>query len=154
MRWTVAIAVSLLAGCDPVAPGAAGTVDLAANVDPASYEQLVMLIYENPSGELDLSELAEIPSTTMWTWLSEDLAEIAFPYDYGPTGGLGTSQYSDWRLVAWLTTGQELPDPLAPVTGDAYGTTPFEVLSCGLLFGGYCGVVEGVDVVIDEVVAR
>jgi hypothetical protein len=138
----------LLAACDPGGPGAAGIITLGEGADPSLYSTLILAAYGNAGDEFDPAVLEDPPSPTDFVIETLALADVAFPYDYTLSYGVGTSEYADWRIVGWFSTDETAA---APGATDPLGTTTFEIAECGAFFGGYCDVTDGVDFIIDPI---
>jgi len=136
----------LLAACDPGGPGASGTITLGDATDPDAYTTLILAAYGHAGDTFDPAVLEDPPSPNDFVLDTLDLADIAFPYDYTLSYGVGTSEYADWRIVGWFSTDE---DAAAPEATDPLGTATFEIAECGKFFGGYCSVTEGVDFMIE-----
>lgn len=138
----VALVVVGTTGCDPEAPGAAGTITLDADVDATVYQALALRTFAGP---YDPSQ--PIPSTADRE--DEAVAAITFPHRYQVGGGIGSSNVGDWQLVAWLShrTLVDLNAATGPDAGDPRCSLAYRVGGCTGM-GGYCGVTAGVDCVL------
>ena len=135
-------AAVLLGGCDPEGPGADGTVSLASSVDPSGFATLQLRAYPDSAKDFDP---AKIPSSTN-AERGIALSEVTFPYHYDVGEGIGTSDSSHWRMVAWLSHDPALP--ARPAADEPFCSAPFELKACSAGFGGYCTVSGEVDCTI------
>jgi len=133
----------LLGGCDPAGPGAAGTISLAPSVDPTGFATLQLRAYPDTEKDFDPAKIPASASAERGIALSE----VTFPYSYDVGEGIGTSDSSHWRMVAWLSHDPELP--ARPATGDPSCSAPFQLKACSAGFGGYCTVSGEVDCTIE-----
>lgn len=124
---------------DPGGPGAAGSVSLAAELDPAAF--LTLTVRAFPDEGRDFDPTAPMPAGGLER--SETLADLHFPYRYEVSDAPGTTDRRQWRMVAWLSHRKRLDDQ-AIEASDPFCTTRFTIKSCGS-YGGYCGVSNGVD---------
>lgn len=136
------VAASLL-GCDPALPTASGTITLNANVDPSEFASLQIVYMEKRLYESDGSEDA-LPLEAS---LIVPLDEIAFPYDYQLSGGVGVAEERAHVLVAWLAhedgaLKSDSPQALVEVHARDCGAV------CGIGRDCYCGNTSGVNVEI------
>lgn len=76
------------------------------------------------------------------------IESVTFPFVYELDCGIGISESRDWRVVAFLHRDTAQADAIAG--GEWFGTSDFAVDDCGLLTGGYCGITQDIDVVIDD----
>lgn len=135
-------------GCDPGGPGAEGTISLAPELDASLYATLELRAFPEPEGEFDVLDGA--PTSGEIFVQRHDLADIEFPFEYLLGGGVGTTEFKRWRVLAWLSaTKSDAELPNGPVAGEWYGTATFAVKECGGMFDGYCGVTGGVNLTID-----
>ncbi len=154
-RIGVALALALgplaMAGCDPQGPGASGTIHLGEGVKATDFTVLRLRAAPDTGAPFDPSA-PSFPSAdgdgSTWDPQSEDLSVVTFPHDYTIDEGIGTTPHERWRLFAWLSTSS---DGGAPASGEPYGTTAFTIDSCGVGFGDYCSVTEGVDLTINTI---
>ena len=143
-----ALLCSLAIGCDPGGPGAEGVISLGPEIDPADYSTLELRAFPDPEAGFDVSE--GVPAGGELFAVSHDLAEVEFPFEYLIGGGVGTTEFQRWRVLAWLAVAEpEAAGADGPASGEWYGTTLFVVDACGGTVGGYCGLTKGVDFTID-----
>jgi hypothetical protein len=81
---------------DPQAPGARGTVALAAGLTADGYTYVAVRM--TPIG-VEQERGLDLALPTEW------------PLEFFVGGGLGGSQVSDWTVRAWLATDDGEPDP-------------------------------------------
>ncbi|MDC3960457.1 hypothetical protein [Polyangium jinanense] len=140
------------AGCvpfgDPEGPGASGNVLLGNGVTAADFTTLrIRAVPDDAQKAFDpAAPVFPAVSGEELPTLHEELAGLTFPHAYLISEGLGTTTHVHWRLFAWLTKS---PDEGAPASGEPFGTTTFDVDSCGN-YGDYCGTTEGTDITIDK----
>lgn len=82
---------------EPGAPTAHGILTLDEAVDPLQWTYI-----EYRFAATDLLESGDPGDGEGYIEL-DDLAEVAFPHEFWVGGGFGTSPYSQWRLIAWLS---------------------------------------------------
>jgi len=142
------VVVSVLCACDPEAPGATGTVDLGPGADTSGFSWLHVAAHADADGELQVSDLVLESGQPFEDIVSRRVAlsDVSFPWSYELGGGVGATEIESWRVTAWIGATEDE----VPVSGDLWGSTPFEVAKCGRM--GFCGVRSGVDVVIDTTV--
>jgi len=137
---------------DPTGPGAVGRISLGAGVATDGFSTLHLRAVPDDSQKGFTPTMHGFPDALSsgagsdWSPQTEDLAGMTFPHAYETGVALGTTKTQHWRLFVWLSKS---PDETAPSSGEPYGTTTFEIDSCGS-FGDYCDRTEGVDVTIDK----
>ena len=135
-------------GCDPGGPGAEGTISLDSGVDATGYATLELRAFPEPEAGFDVA--SGVPADGELYVMSHDIAEVEFPYGYLIGGGVGTTEFKHWRVLAWLAEAESTDVPAeGPASGEWYGTTQFVVDECGGAFGDYCSITNGVDFTID-----
>lgn len=143
----VILAAAGAAGCEPAAPGAAGTVDLGPGVDASAFQTLALRAFPRPPAAFDPS--LPIP----WgPWEKEPLAALTFPHPYRIGGGIGDVDSTEYLFVAWLSNrGDDTlkVDNSALDPGDVYCAVPFHI-DAGRFDGD--NVTTGVDCTLSEVV--
>jgi hypothetical protein len=107
---------------DPQAPGARGTVALAAGLTTDGYTRVAIRM--TPVG-VEQERRVDLPLAAEW------------PLEFFVGGGLGGSQVSDWTVRAWLATDDGEPDPRL---GAPYDEAAIDT-HCA---GGNCQVVSDV----------
>jgi hypothetical protein len=134
------------AGCDPEAPGASGEITLASGLDETVFTTLALRTFANASGPYDPSQ--PIPADADRG--DRPLTAVTFPYHYDVGGGIGTSKFQSWQMVAWLSrrTLEQLRDAVRSDSGDPFCSVAYRAIPCGIGVGGYCGVASGVDCVL------
>jgi hypothetical protein len=133
---------ALLGGCDPEGPGAKGTISIDPSVDPSGFATLQIRAY--PDSEKDFDP-AKMPATSN-AQQGLALSQVTFPHFYDVGEGVGTSDSSHWRMVAWLSHDVQLP--AKPAAADPLCSAPFDLKACSAGFGGYCTVAGDVDCII------
>ena len=124
---------------DPGGPGATGTISLAAKLDPAAFQTLVVRAFPDDGPAFDPTASASSDALER----SEPLTDIHFPYRYKVAEALGTTDKREWRMVAWLSHGKHFDEQRLEAK-DPFCTARFTIDSCGS-YGGFCGVSGGVD---------
>lgn len=140
----VVVLALAVTGCDPEGPGARGTISLGAGADVSQAYRLEIRVFPDPEDSFEPGIAIENEELRAESLL---LGEVEFPFDYEVGHALGTSDHRQWRVVAWVAEGSD-PAWIAP--GEFFGTTLFDLASCGDYYGGYCQVTGGVDVTIEE----
>jgi hypothetical protein len=120
-------------------------LSVGAGFDAGSATWLEITALPDPDGGLDVLAPLSIPA--IGDRVSEALSTVSFPHAYSVGLGLGTSDVSRWRVVAWVA---HAPDASTIQRGEAFGTTTFTVAGCGC-FGGYCRTTRNVDLALDQV---
>jgi len=139
----------VLPACESAEPGVAGTITLDADLDPTTDQTLHYLMFEDDGEAFDVTDSAQYADSRAFSG-RDPTADIEFPFEYTLGGGIGDpADGPDWRVLAWLSaeTDEDWPSDEAP-----FGTTAFRVrrTSCsGLARKGYCGITEGVDVLVE-----
>ncbi|MGK4003174.1 hypothetical protein WMF31_11165 [Sorangium sp. So ce1036] len=145
------------AGCvpfgDPEGPGARGVVSLGEGVSTSELKTLQVRAI--PASELPFDDESpqftrpDLAADDRWHALSEPLDGLSFPHPYEIGDVVGTTDHKRWRLLAWLSAGEDAQAD-GPESGEPYGTTTFDIDSCGR-HGGYCTVTDGVNVTVDRI---
>lgn len=115
------------------------TVSPDADLDAGRTLEVRLLPDDGENFDLDSANLSDENRHRQESW---NLAEIEFPFSYHVGGGLGTSEYEHWHVVAWIA---ESSDVDRPKPGEVYGTRVFDIEDCGLMFSKYCGMMSGID---------
>jgi len=142
-----AVMAAAMTGCfgDPAGPGASGSVAAGPKVDTAPFKMLVIEVFPDPSNKFDPRAL---PATQLKS--VHEFPGTPLPHRYELSEVLGTTETRDWRLVTWLSKKSDGGfTSIEP--GDAFCTARFTIDTCGLFYGGYCGVTGNVDCTIDQV---
>jgi len=155
-----ALAFAVLAiatGCDPLGPSAQGVVSLGPGVELAGATSLELRLVPARLSELSPGESVATDNrcdngNAPHSGMSDSFAigDVRFPFAYELSCGIGTSDSSHWRVIAVLHKGTQALDLIPP--GEWFGTSNFTVGGCGLGIDGYCGMISGVDVVIDDMI--
>jgi hypothetical protein len=142
----LSIAAAGAAGCDPEAPGASGTITLAPGVDATAFVTLTLRTFANASGPYDPSQPIPLDADRD----DRPLTAVTFPFRYDVGGGIGTSKFQSWQMVAWLSRHSldDLRDAVRFDPGDPFCSVAYRASPCGLGTAGYCGVATGVDCVL------
>ncbi|WP_155798985.1 hypothetical protein [Sorangium cellulosum] len=147
----------VLAGCpmgDPEGPGARGVVSLGEGV--STSERKTLRVRAVPASDTPFDpDNPQFPGPDLdgddrWLTHEVSLDGLSFPQPYEIGAVLGTTDHERWRVFAWLSAEEIDEQSDAPRSGEPYGTTTVDIDSCGLSYGGYCTVTEGVDVTIDQ----
>jgi hypothetical protein len=136
-------------GCpmgDPEGPGASGFLALGAGIDASTFQSLEVRGFPN-AGPFDPKAL--LPSSLLFWRTGATVRDVTFPFHYEVGEGIGTTMTRDWRLVAWLS--HRASDVVAIEKGDVYCTVVFSIRSCGVQYGDYCGVTQGVGCTLETV---
>ena len=146
----VLLALFSLSGCESAEPGVAGTISLADGLDPTTSQTLHYRMIEDDEEPFDVTDPERYASRLAFSG-SDPVADIEFPFEYTLGGGVGDpADDPHWRVVVWLTIDGPAED--WPAEDAPLGTMAFLVprSSCsGLARKGYCGIREGVDVVVE-----
>lgn len=140
------LAALAVAACDPLGPGTSGTLTLPAG-DTTGFTTLELRWFPDVDGGFDLAGPPELSDSSIDTVTSESfpLATLAFPYDYSVGTGIGTSPTKVWRIVAWLAGDAT---KMWPNGSEPFATSTVTIDECGGSFDGYCGIVDGIDLVL------
>jgi hypothetical protein len=144
----ILLLVPLLLGaaCDPLAPGATGK--LVASPGASFEDEATLEIRLLPdAGEPFDPDSADFSEMNRQRQMSLSLAEVEFPFEYVVGGGLGSSEYEHWRVVAWISKSDDVD---RPKSGELYGTRVFNAEDCGLMISGYCGLGYDIDIEVDS----
>ena len=141
------VAAGLAIGCDPVGPGAQGTITLAEEVEFDASRRLEVRIH--PAGQSAYDPKVTLADDLEIHAKGTGVSRAAFPLRYNVDTDVGTTETKRWRVVAWLHDSIAPSDANQPVEGQWYGTRTFELLTCQG-FGGYCNVTTEVDFAIDK----
>jgi len=134
------------AACDPMAPGASGQLVVSDRANIEEGKTLEIRLLPDNAESFDVTTADFSAENRHWQE-SLDLAGIVFPTDYVIGGGLGSSEYEHWRVVAWISKSEDVN---RPQTGEWYGTSDYNVEDCGMAHSGFCGVISGVDIKIES----
>ena len=148
----IIVSLFALVACDPIGPGATGSVDLDPSVDTTGMAFLTIVAHSDADGVFQPADVmlqVDRPhSEVLGTRVALD--EVTFPHEFILESGIGATDIRSWRVTAWLDGDAAIDrwqDDLAPAAGMPWGSTPFNVSNCGLV--GYCDVTPGVEVTID-----
>ena len=148
--FLAALALLALPACESAEPGVAGTITLADDLDPTTYQTLHYWMIEDDDASFDVTDPERYAERRVYSG-NDPIADIEFPFAYTLGGGIGDpGDTPDWRLLVWLSTedGYET----WPAQDAPFGTTTFRVrrASCsGIARKGYCGITEDVDVLVE-----
>lgn len=133
------------AACDPLAPGATGQliVSTEANFEEGNALEIRLLPDDGESFDLATADFSDVYRHRQE---SLGLVGIEFPINYVIGGGLGTSEYEHWRVVAWISKSEDID---RPQPGEWYGTSAFSAEDCGIMHSGYCGMMTDIDLEIE-----
>jgi hypothetical protein len=138
--------VVFISACDPEGPGATGNVYLGEGIQSDGYLTLEIRVFPDQNDALNLSD----PSQGDGFGVSISHDNVTFPYNYRVGETIGSTDFQNWRVVAWLA---KTSDNQWIQSGEHYGTTRFEVQKCGGGGGNvddFCGKTEDVDIIIDQ----
>jgi hypothetical protein len=147
--------LAITTGCDPLGPSAEGVVSLGPGVEPAGATSLELRLVPERSTEFSPGDSVVTGNrcdngNAFQNGISASfaIADVTFPFAYDLSCGIGTSDHSHWRVIAFLHKGTQQAAVIAP--GEWFGTSDFTARGCGIGIDGYCGVTTDVDVVLDD----
>lgn len=155
MRFRVVHTFLLLfAACDPILPGASGTIILDGTQPSGTESWRTIALRACPLTAGDATHCADVGNTANMADLVRgklDARELSFPVSYTVGGdGIGCSSSLEWRILVWASAGDVPDSALGPASGESFGTAAFTLMDAG--FGrNSCGagVTQDVDVHIN-----
>jgi hypothetical protein len=126
---------------DPLAPGAAGLIDVAPGVEPGPFTTLEIRGFPAATDAGDDSLFRDVPTASGTVRSGTALIDgVSFPLRFTVgADGIGATGLPYFRVVAWLARGQgtSVPDQDAP-----WGTALVELQDCSAICEGtcYCGL--------------
>lgn len=144
----LALPVLFVSACGPevTPPGASGQIVLAPGGDATGFTHAhIRLAARNDGGTLDINDVIA-DSTDAELTLPID--ELPLPYEIEHDSA--SSDVATWQVTVWLSTSA---DATQPADRDLFGEDPFELTDCTAPLGEatFCGMQDGVDVLIDTV---